>query len=115
MFYGEPTLTDYREMDVQEIIKEYLLSKGTRGRDIKRNSIEINHEVLPSDLVSSGLFIYGLKANATNKQAVRYYCERYAHINQLWEGRLIKVPFALWEECDKKNEIFTNGNDRKDS
>ena len=108
MFYGESTLTDYREMDVREIMKEYLLFKGTRGH----NTIEINHEVLPSDLVPSGLFVYGLKANATNKQAVRYYIERFAHINQLWEGRLIKIPFALWVECDQLNEIFTNGKDR---
>lgn len=113
MFYGEPTIKDYRDINVLDIMKEYLLSQGTRGRDIERNVTEINHKLLAIDLIPSGLFVYGLKANATNKQAVKYYCERFAHINQLWEGKLIKVPDTLWAECDKKNEEFTNGNDRK--
>lgn len=112
MFYGEQTLNDYRDMNILDIMKEFLLSKGTRCRNLKGEVVETNHEVSSSDLVSSGLFVYGLKLNQTNKQAIKYYCERFAHINQLWNGKLIKIPFHLWEECDKKNEEFTNGNDR---
>ena len=31
MFYGKPKLKEYSEMNIPDIIREYLLSKGTRG------------------------------------------------------------------------------------
>lgn len=116
MFYGDPTLKDYRDMDIREIIREYLLTKGTWGNGIiTKNGIErveINHEVHPEDLVTSGLFVYGLKDNPTNRTAVAYYCERWGRIHQIMDGSRIKVPDDLWNECDKKNLEFTFGNDR---
>lgn len=114
MFYGKPKLTEYSEMDIPSIIREYLLSRGgTRGRDLDGRVIEMNHAVSATNLVSSGLFLYGLKANTTNKRAVIYYSERWARKNNLMDGNKIRVPSELWEECDKKNEEFTMGNDRK--
>ena len=115
MFYGDPTLKDYRDMDIREIIREYLLTKGTWGDSITKNGIEreeINHEIHPKDLVTSGLFVYGLKDNPTNRTAVAYYCERWGRIQQIFDGSKIKVPADLWNECDEKNREFTNGNDR---
>lgn len=116
MFYGEPKLNDYQEMDIREIIREHLLMKGTKGRMIGKNGtqpVDVNRFVNPKDLVRSGLFVYGLKDNQTNRSAVAYYCERWARKNQIMQGSEIKVPEDLWEECDKKNCEFTNGNDRK--
>lgn len=116
MFYGDPTIEDYREMDIPKIIREYLLSKGTWSRPFRVDEMPepINKDVSCKDLVTSGLFVYGLKDNPTNRRAVEYYCERWGHINQLIDKRnLVRVPSELWEECDKKNEEFTKGLDRK--
>jgi hypothetical protein len=116
MFYTEPTIKDYREMDIREIIREYLLTKGTWTRNIWKNEKpEPTHKMVhKKDLVSSGLFVYGLKDNPTNKRAVEYYCERWGHIHQIIdEHGVIKIPEDLWEECDKYNAEHTNGNDRK--
>ena len=66
MFYGDPTLKDYREMDICEIIHEHLLTKGTQGRLMtKMGTIpcDINRSVSPKNLVRSGLFVYDLKDN----------------------------------------------------
>lgn len=118
MFYGDPTLKDYREMDICEIIREYLLTKGTQGRLMaKRGTIpcDINRSVSPKDLVRSGLFVYGLKDNPTNRSAIEYYCERWARQNLLiTESGSINVPDDLWQECDEKNREFTKGKDRED-
>lgn len=116
MFYTDPTIKDYREMDIREIIREYLLTKGTWTRHIyKSEQPKPTHKVVhPKDLVSSGLFVYGLKDNPTNKRAVEYYCERWAHIHQIIDERgVIQIPADLWEECDEYNRVHTNGNDRK--
>lgn len=111
MFYGDPTLKDYRDMDIREIIREHLLTKGTWGKSFTKNGIErveINHCVHPKDLVPSGLFVYGLKDNPTNRTAVAYYCERWGRVHQIMSGSEIKVPSDLWKECDEKNREFTN-------
>ena len=114
MFYGDPTIKDYREIDPREVIREFLLSKGTRQWNKITNEVEaVNHEIEPRELVSSGLFVYGLKDNPTNKRAIEYYCERWARQNQIMDVRFIRVPKDLWRECDEKNKEFTNGNDRK--
>jgi hypothetical protein len=116
MFYGDPTIENYRDMDIREIIREYLLTKGTWSRTwhIGEKPEPIHKEVSCKDLVTSGLFVYGLKDNPTNRKAVEYYCERWGHIHQIVDKHnVITVPADLWEECDKKNEEFTNGNDRK--
>ncbi len=118
MFYGDPTLKDYREMDICEIIREHLLTKGTQGRILTKKGTEpcdINRSVSPKDLVRSGLFVYGLKDNPTNRSAIEYYCERWARQNLLMtEGGSIKIPNDLWRECDEKNREFTKGKDRED-
>ena len=110
MFYGDPTLKDYRDMDIREIIREYLLTKGT-WKGIGR--MEKIYAVHPKELVRSGLFVYRLKDNPTNRTAIAYYCERWGRIHQIMDGDLIKVPADLWKECDEKNREFTLGNDRK--
>lgn len=116
MFYGEPTLKNYRDMDIQEIIREYLFTKGTWSRTYRINEKPepINKLICCKELVTSGLFVYGLKDNPTNRKAVEYYCERWGHIHQIIDQRnVITIPADLWEECDKKNKEFTYGNDRK--
>lgn len=115
MFYGDPTIKDYREMDIPSIIKEYLLTKGTWYKSPYKDDKPkpINKKVSAKSLVSSGLFVYGLKDNATNKRAVEYYCERWGHIHQIIdEHGVISIPKEIWDECDEYNRVHTNGNDR---
>lgn len=111
MFFTEPTIKDYREMDVEKIIREHLLTKGTWSHPTLKDekSIPINKWVSPKSLVPDGLYTYGLKANATNKRAIEYYCERWARIHQIFDDRdgCIKVPDALWKECDEYNRKMT--------
>lgn len=113
MFYGDPTIKDYRDIDPREIIREHLLNKGTRARNFVDGTInEIHHKIMPCELVDSGLFVYGLKHNPTNKRAIEYYCERWARQNQIMDDKYIRVPVELWNECDERNKEFTKGNDR---
>ena len=103
-------------MDIRAIIREYLLTKGTWTRNIWKDEPPkpTNKTVNKKDLVSSGLFVYGLKDNPTNKRAVEYYCEKWGHIHQIIDNNgVIQIPDDLWEECDKYKEEHTNGNDRK--
>lgn len=113
MFYTEPTIVDYREMDIRAIIREFLLTKGTWTGSIWQAAPPkpTNRTVHPKDLVASGLFVYGLKDNATNKRAIEYYCEKWGHIHQIIDDRgVIRIPADLWEECDKENKEFTKRN-----
>lgn len=115
MFYGDQTIKEYRDMDIREIIREYLLTKGTWSRCVKKgeNPEPVNKEVHPKNLISSGLFVYGLKDNPTNRRAVEYYCERWGHVHQIIDQHgVISVPKDLWEECDQKNKTFTKSRDR---
>lgn len=117
MFYGDPTIKEYRDMEIEKIIEEYLLTKGTWSRYCSLSDDNtprpINKKISPKELISSGLFVYGLKDNPTNKRAIEYYCERWANINQAWDGFDIRVPSDLWNRCDEYNRVHTNGNDRK--
>jgi len=115
MFFTEPTIKDYREMDVEKIIREHLLTKGTWSHPTLKDEKPkpINRQVSPKSLVLDGLYTYGLKANPTNKRAIEYYCERWARIHQIFDdGRgYIKVPDALWKECDEYNRKMTGKED----
>ena len=102
MFFGERTLNEYRDIKLDDVIREYLLCKGTWDKDGE----PINKKVHPKELVSSALYVYELKSNATNKRAMEWYCERAARIQQIMDGTLICIPVELWEECDRHNRSF---------
>ena len=103
MFFADPKIKDYREISLDDVLTEYLLFKGTRdnsgNRTVKNVSIE--------SIVDSALFIYNLKVNATNKEAVKYYCEREARRRMILDGSLIVIPEEIWNKCDIKNSEFT--------
>ena len=116
MFYGDPTIKDYRDMEIEKIIEEFLLTKGTWYKSPYKDEPPkpINKAVSAKSLVSSGLFVYGLKDNPTNRMAVEYYCERWGHIHQIIDDRgVISIPKELWDKADEYNRIHTNGNDRR--
>lgn len=102
MFYGEPTISDYREMVLDDILKEYLKYKGTW--DNKGN--DTNKTVRTKDLIGSALFVYGLKSNPTNRQAVEYYCEREARRRLIMLQDEIVVPDNIWNECNEYNRKY---------
>jgi len=106
MFFTESNLKDYRDMSLDAILREYLLCKGTFDSDGK----PVHKIVAPNMLIDSGLFVYGLKSNATNKAAVKYYCEREAQRRNLMSGNVINIPNDLWDECNKKNMDFCKRN-----
>ena len=118
MFYSdEPGLKDYRDMDIRAIIREHLITKGTRTHNTQGKVIETNRYLRPQSIVTSGLFCYSLKDNPTNRRAVEYYCKRWAHQHQLWDDSnctVFRVPADLWQECDEKNREFTKGKDREE-
>lgn len=86
MFFAEDKIKDYRDMKLDDILREHLLFKGT----IDSNGMSCNMKVKVKDLVSSGLFVYNLKTNATNKQAI------------------IIVPPEIWKECNDVNKNIKN-------
>ena len=110
MFFADATIDNYRDMKLDDILREHLLFKGTIGGDGK----SCNKKVMAKDLVSSGLFLYNLKANATNKQAVIYYCEREAQRRDIMRDGYIVVPDELWNECNVTNERVRSAGTQND-
>lgn len=104
MFFADAKIKEYRDMRLDDILREHLLFKGTFDFD----GTPCNMEVRAKDLVSSGLFLYNLKANATNKQAVIYYCEREAQRRCIMSKGYIAVPSEIWNECNNINKDVAN-------
>lgn len=109
MFFTEPTIKDYRDMKLDDVLREFLLYKGTWDEDGEPT----NKKVTPKALCDSALYVYGLKSNPTNKRAVIYYCEREARARQIMDGDTIKIPTDLWEKCDKYNKTYC-GKEKQD-
>lgn len=99
MFVGESTIKEYRDISLEDVLKEFLYFKGTF--DERQNPC--NKEVHPKDLCRSALWLYGLKDNPTNRTNVVYYCERQARQNLLFRRERIVIPEELWKECDEYN------------
>lgn len=102
MFFADPKIEDYRDIILDDVLKEYLLFKGT----IDTDGSEINKRVYLPNIVGSALFIYNLKSNQTNKDAVKYYCEREARRRLILDGNMIMVPKDIWNECNRINEQY---------
>lgn len=104
MFYSEnPKIREYREIDLVEVLKEYLLYKGTRND----NNQPCHKIVSPKDLCSSALWLYELKDNPTNRRNVVYYCEKKAREALLVKSDHIYIPESIWFECDDYNRKIT--------
>lgn len=102
MFYGDPTIRDYREMSLNNILIEFLKYKGTWDEEGNK----INETIKTKELVDSALFIYGLKSNPTNRRAVEYFCEREARRGDIMLHDKIVVPANIWNECNEYNKKF---------
>ncbi|MBR1809589.1 MAG: hypothetical protein IJ776_09430 [Paludibacteraceae bacterium] len=101
MFVGEPTIKEYRDIRLENVLKEYLYFKGTFDSD--DTTKQINKEVCPKFLCRSALWLYGLKDNPTNRMSVIYYCERQARQNLWYKHDIIVIPDEIWRECDEYN------------
>lgn len=92
------------EVDGYKVIEEYLLTKGEEivGADMK---------ISFKPLIDFGIIVYGLKANATNKLAMKFDLEKFfmrkcAGIITGGETRLVLVPKELYERVKKVNDEF---------
>ena len=109
MFYCEnPSIKNYRDMNLTDIIKEYLYTKGTWDNE----GNPCNKEVRPDELIRSAFWLYELKDNATNRMNVKYFCEKRAREN-LWARETygvprIIIPDDIWQECNDYNRRMTN-------
>ena len=103
MFVGEPTIKEYRDISLVDVLKEYLFAKGTWDD----NGHACNKQVSPRELFSSALWLYELKDNPTNRRNVVYYCEKKAR-EALWvKSDRIHIPDDIWNECDDYNRKMT--------
>lgn len=99
MFVGEPTIKEYRDISLEDVLKEFLYFKGTFNEE----NVAINEEVHPKDLCRSALWLYGLKDNPTNRTNVVYYCERQARQNLWFRRDHIVIPEEIWLDCNEYN------------
>ena len=99
MFVGDPTIKNYRDLELEDILREFLYFKGTFDEE----NNPCNQEVLPKELCRSALWVYGLKNNPTNRTNVVYYCERQARQNLWFRKGIIVIPEELWLECNEYN------------
>ena len=68
MFYGDPTIRDYRDMEIEKIIEEYLMTKGTwyksPYKDEQKPADKVEHKRMTkledklSSLVVNAVHIY---------------------------------------------------------
>lgn len=94
-----PTIKEYRDMKLEDVLKEYLYTKGTWDDEEK----PCNKQVTPKELCRSALWLYSLKDNPTNKTNVVYYCEKKAR-EMLWmRSNRIIIPDEIWNDCDAYN------------
>ena len=99
MFVGYPTIKNYRDLELEDILREFLYFKGTF--DDENNPC--NKEVSPKELCRSALWVYGLKDNPTNRTNVVYYCERQARQNLWFRRDHIVIPEEIWLDCNEYN------------
>lgn len=92
------------QIDGYKVIEEYLL---TKGEQIVSSDMQISFK----PLIDFGIIVYGLKANATNKLAMKFDLEKFfmrkcAGIISGGETRIVKVPKELYDRVKKVNDEY---------
>jgi hypothetical protein len=92
------------EIDGYHVIEEFLL---TKGESIVSSEMQIPFK----PLIDFGLIVYSMKANATNKLAMKFDLERFfmrqgAGLLSGVETRYVKVPKSILEKVTAVNNQF---------
>lgn len=101
-----PTKMRSKEVDGYKVIEEFLL---TKGECVVSKSMTIPFK----PLVDFGIIVYGLKANATNRLAMKFDLERFFMRNNAselsgTETRSIKVPREIYDRVKSINDQYRN-------
>jgi hypothetical protein len=94
------------EVDGYHVIEEFLLTKG--------ECVAVNMQVPFKPLIDFGIIIYGLKANATNKLAMKFDLERFfmrqgAGLLSGVETKFVKVPKDIFDRVKSLNDKYRSG------
>jgi hypothetical protein len=96
--------TKKEEIDGYKVIEEFLL---TKGEQVVSQEMKIPFK----PLIDFGLIIYGKKANATNKLAMKFDLERFfmrkcsSELSGV-ETRSVKVPKEIYERVKAMNDQY---------
>lgn len=95
-----------QEIDGYHVIEEYLLTKGEQ-------IVDSEMKTLFKPLVDFGLILYGKKANATNRLAMKFDLERFFMrrcAGELYgsDTKYVKVPIAIFEKVKVINDQYRN-------
>jgi hypothetical protein len=95
-----------QEIDGYKVIEEFLL---TKGETIVSQDMRIPFK----PLIDFGIIIYGMKANATNKLAMKFDLERFfmrkcAGELSGSETRYVKVPQDIFDRVKVVNDQYRN-------
>ena len=93
-----------QQIDGLHVIEEYLLTKG-------EHVVRKDMTLLFKPLIDFGIILYGMKANATNKLAMKFDLEKYFMRNCLaeFDGHYldyVKVPQDLYDRVKKINDQY---------
>lgn len=91
------------QIDGFHVIEEFLL---TKGEEIVNEDMKIPFK----PLIEFGLIVYGMKANATNKLAMKFDLEKFFMRNQVgllsgFETKHVEVPLRYLIKETVKTEI----------
>lgn len=97
----------YKSEDIDgfKVVEEFLLTKGE----------DIVHDMkIPfKPLIEFGLIVYSLKANATNKLAMKFDLEKFfmrkcSSTLSGTETKMVKVPQDIYDRVKKVNDQYRN-------
>lgn len=98
----ESMLKYYEDMSVVDIIEETLLARGC-------GIVSSDMTVSKAELEKTALYLYGLKASATNKLYVGLVIDRCCLQNDLASDKSdkrVRVPEVIYNKCKKINDSF---------
>lgn len=101
-------MTDKEEIDGFKVIEEFLL---TKGEHIVSQEMKIPFK----PLIDFAIILYGLKANETNKLAMKFDLERFfmrkcAGYISGTDTKHVKVPQDIFDRVKSTNDKYRNSN-----
>lgn len=101
---GRELLECYEDIDIFDVIRETLLCKG--------EGVVFDGKIPKKFLEDSALYLYGLKAGATNKLYVGMTLDKQIIRNDLADkksDKYVKVPKDIYDEVKFINDKYRKG------